>query len=516
MRYLLAATGLILLLGCANLANMILVRGRRRIHETAVRLALGATRTRLIRPAMFEALMIGLAGAALAVLVTTLTFDALLTLVPPAAYGRAPVGVDARVIAMSLGLGVVAALLFGVVPAWRSAGVPVLALLQRRAGRPGARRRPGRPMIAVQVAVAVAVVFGAAVAGRAFIRLVQTPLGFSPDNVLRITTVPPRGTADRQQYYERVLEEVRRHPHVVSAGAGGSLPFSGQAADEGTQIDGERTPAGIVYALPGYVETASIPVLRGRAFTTDDPREDPNVALVSVSAARVMFPGREPLGAVFSNGRGRQFRVIGVVGDVVHSFGRDGSPPAYVLPGANTRVLNIVARMRDQSAAAVADLRTRLRPLTGGVTPATEWWADRLSAQAIYRDRRFQTMVLGSLAVLAVGLTALGVFSVVAHLVTLRTREMGVRLAIGAPPGSLIALIARQSLMPVAMGLAGGLLLVLWGRRLAETQFFAVETDDPVMLAIAVSAVVLAASLAAYLPARRATRINPTDVLRAE
>jgi putative ABC transport system permease protein len=516
MRYLLAAAGLILVLGCATLANLTLVRGRRHLHETAVRVALGASRLRLIRPAMIEAIIIGVVGASLAALVTSLSFDALLRQVPAAAYGRAPVGVDARVVLMSLGLGVAAAFLFGVVPAWRSAGVPVVALLQHRGGRLRARARLGRPMIVVQVAVAVAVVFGAAVAGRAFISLVQTPLGFSADNVLLLQMLPPKDTTDRRGFYEQAIEEVRRHPHVFAAGAAGSLPFSGGAPDDGTTINGEPTPAGIVHVMPGYFETASIQVLRGRVPTTDDLRSDPDVAVLSTSAALVMFGDRDPIGLVFSNTRGRTFRVVGIVGSVIEAFGRDTSPPAYVLPGADEAYLSVVVRLRDRSEAAAADLRARLRPLTPVQIPQVEWWQDRVTASAFYRDRKFQTLVLGSLAALAVGLTALGIFSVVAWLVAARTREMGVRLAIGASPASLVGLVVRQSLGPVAIGLASGLLLIFWGRGLAEAQLFTVDANDPVMLAMAIATVVVAALLAAWLPARRATRINPTDVLRAE
>ena len=517
MRYLLGATGLILLLGLANLANMMLVRGRRSLRETAVRLALGASRSRLIRPIVFEAVFIGLAGAGLAILITSVTFDAMVRQVPTAAYARAPIGVGARVIVMSLAMGLFGALAFSVIPAWRATGADVLALIQRRGSRVGGSVRIGRPMVTVQVAVAVAVVFGAAMAARAFVAVLQTPLGFSADNVIYISIAPPKGTTDGQQFYERVITTLGHRPDVFVAGAAGSLPFSGQAADEGTQVAGVRTDAGIVHALPGYFEAASVQVRRGRAFTWDDARSDPNVAVVSESAARTLFRDREPIGSVFENTRGRQFRVVGVVADVRNSFDAQTRPQAYVLPGDAARAMNVVVRMRDRREAAIAELKQDLRALAPGVAPSSLlWWEDQIASADAYRTPRFQTMLLGSLATLAMGLTALGIFSVVAYLVAARTREMGVRLAIGASPQALVTLIVRQALIPVGAGLVIGLMLVKWGSQLAESQFLKVDTSDPLTLVAAIATVVVAAVLAAYLPARRATRINPTDVLRAE
>ena len=450
-------------------------------------------------------------------MITSLLFDAMLRQVPTAAYARAPIGVDARVVVMSLAMGLLGALVFSIIPAWRATGIDVFALIQRRGGRVGGSLRIGRPMVAVQVAVAVAVVFGAAIAARAFVAVLRTPLGFSADNVVYVGIAPPKGTTDPQQFYERLLTTLGQRPDVVVAGAAGSLPFSGQAPDEGAQVAGVKTEAGIVHTLPGYFDAAAVPIRRGRALTWDDARSDPNVAVVSESAARVMFLDREPIGSVFENSRGRQFRVVGLVPDVRNFFDRDTRPQAYVLPGEDTRVLNVVVRMRSRREAALAELKQDLRGLAPAATPSSlVWWADRLETADAYRNPRFQTMVLGGLAALALGLTALGIFSVVAYLVAARTREMGVRLAIGSTPGALVGLVLKEALLPVGVGLALGAVLIMWGSRFAKAQFFKVETSDPVTLVAAIATVVGAALLAAYLPARRATRINPTDVLRAE
>lgn len=517
MRYLLAASGLILLLGCANLANLMIVRGRRRLKETAVRLALGASRVRLIRPVVFEALIVGAVGAGLAVLATALLFDVLIKQVPTVAYGRAPVGVSTRVVMISMAMGIMASLMFSLAPAWRSAGTDVLSLIQRRGT--GSRRGSwlGRPMVATQVAIAVAIVFGAAIAARAFVEVARVDVGFDAGDVALVSIAAPRAETSQQDFFVRTIQTLRTIPDVRSISAVGSLPFSRQAPDESAQLEGsDKRVAGIVHALPGYTETVGIPLKRGRTFTWDDLRSDPDVALVSEAAARVMFGDADPLNGVFTNGRNRRLRVIGVVGDVRPSYSEPVRPQAYVIPGAAARGLYVVARLRDHRAAALADMKTALRSLNPGSIPTVEWWADQIAADPAYHDPKFQTIVFVALASLALGLTALGIFSVVAYLVSARTREMGVRLAIGAAPHSLVTLVVRQSLLPVAVGVAAGLVLVKWGGRLAEAQFFKVNASDPLMLLAAVGTVVIASLLAAYLPARRATRINPTEVLRAD
>ncbi len=414
-------------------------------------------------------------------------------------------------------MGLLCGLAFSIVPAWRASGVDVACARSAPAGR-GGRVSRGRPLLAAQVAVAVAVVFGAVIAGRAFVFVLRTPLGFSPANVLRISLSVPRDVEDLQAYYERVIRVIAGRPDVIAAGAAGSVPFSSRAPDEGARpLGAEQSAAGIVHTLPGYFEAIGIQLLRGRFFTWDDAKVDPNVAVVSESGARALFQDRDPLGAVFTNGRGRDFRVVGVVADAANAVGdpRLNGPRVYAMPGPQASPLNVMVRMRERREASVAEIKAELRA-TSPRAPDVEWWDDQISMNSAYRDPRFQSIILGGLAALALGLTALGISSVVAYLVAARTREMGVRLALGASPESLVALTIRQVFLPITVGLAAGALLIWWGRGLAEAQLFKVETKDPMTLAAVGATVLFATLLAAYLPARRATRINPTEVLRAE
>jgi putative ABC transport system permease protein len=249
-----------------------------------------------------------------------------------------------------------------------------------------------------------------------------------------------------------------------------------------------------------------------------DVSSDPDAAVISEGAARVLFPAQEPLGGVFTNGRNRQFHVVGVVPDIKYTLAsaRPDQPSTYVLPGDATRQLTIFVRTRARSEGALAAIKRDVSPLTPEIPVTAAWWSESLSGIAEYKNPRFQAIVLGSFATLALGLTALGIFGVVAFLVAMRTREMGVRMAIGATPGSLVKLIVRQSLLPVAIGVAGGVIAASMLGKLAESQLFDVKTNDPRTLAAAAVTVVAAAVHAAYLPARRAAKVNPIVVLRAE
>jgi putative ABC transport system permease protein len=271
-----------------------------------------------------------------------------------------------------------------------------------------------------------------------------------------------------------------------------------------------------VHTLPGYFETVGIAPLRGRVLSWDDLRSESNVAVVNASAAKALFGDREPLGQAFEDSQRRRYTVVGVIADVRHAVADPLEPLTYVIPGLDsTRGLYVFAKTRARDARLLQSLKDDLRSIGTG-TPVVTWWEDQISMDNAYRNPRFQALVLGSLAALALGLTALGIFSVVAYLVAARTREMGVRLAIGASPGSLVGLMVKQTLVPVLAGLIGGLFLAKWGSGLAKAQLFEVDTSDPRMLALSAIVVVVAAVAAAYLPARRATRINPTEVLRAE
>jgi len=540
MRFLLVSSCLILLIGCANLANMLLVRGQRYMRETAMRLALGASRMRLIRPIFLEAIIIGIVSGGLAVIVTAYLFDVLLRHIPPIAYGSAPIGIDGRVAAISLLISLASALLFAVMPSWRAARLDVLGLLQGRTGS-GMRARMGRPMVIAQVALSVVAIFGAAAAGRAFISLLNTPLGFSSENVVRITVAPPRpvtpGPApvvavapgrievadppralDSFVFYTRIVEALKSRPGVLSAGASTGLPLSTSAPYGSAKLPG--TPAldtvGIEYVVPGFFETIGMSLTSGRLLAWDDLTFDRSAAVLSESAARTMFGDRNPLGEIFVEEKSnREFHVVGIVGDARQRVDVAYPPRAYVFSGGSG-VLNIVVKVASRNDATLAQLKAVVREVAPEALVGATWWSDSINDTTAYRNPRFQTIVLTSLGMLALAMTAVGVFGVVNYRVVSHTREMGVRLAIGASPRSLIAYVLKSALMPVLAGLGIGMVAIRWISPFAEAQLFKINTHDPLTLALAALTVAIATLAAAYVPAKRAAAVDPLSVLRRD
>jgi predicted permease len=423
------------------------------------------------------------------------------------------VGVDVRVETFSLALGLLAGLLFAVVPAWRSAGLDVSPLLQPSRQRPD-HRMFGHPMIIVQVTLAIVLVCGAVMAGRALVSVLRVPLGFSPENVVTLNVTPyHRGAEAFRQFFVDAVQTLAARPDVLSVGAGASTPLDNFRV-EATRESQDHPPAGIVPVLPGYVETLQIRLLRGRLPDWQDLGT--GTAVVSESAARALFPDRDPIGATVTTAGGRQLTIVGLVGDVLRSFDQKALPPIYALPGDVTGRLTLLVRVRSRQVTTLASLRHDVAALTPGDPVIAGWWTDTIDAMAAYRNPRLQAIVLGSFGLLALGLTGLGIFAVVTFLVTRRTREMGVRLALGAPPRSLVALVVRQVATPVVLGVVLGSIGALWVRRIAGSQLSGLDANDPTTFIAAIAVVCVAAVVAAYLPARRASHVDPVVVLRAE
>ena len=343
------------------------------------------------------------------------------------------------------------------------------------------------------------------------------PLGFSPEHLLVVNAQPnPFTVPDLRGFYIRAAETLGSRADVSTVGAGGSVPTDGFGRSEAVEISGDQRPVDALYVLPGYLETIGLSVLRGRRLTSEDIARG-DVAVLSESAARALFPSQEPIGATFKTREGRQFAVVGVVNDVKRSLTRQLDPLAYVIPPPKmTRGMTLVARMRTRSVGALTDARREIGRLAPDIAVTAVWWSDAINASTPYRNPRFQTLVLTTFAVLAITLTALGIFAVVSFAVAARIHEMGVRLAIGASPSSILRLVVRQALTPVVLGLFTGLVSTQLLKRIAEAQLYEVDVRDPATLVIAAVTVLSAALFAAYLPARRASRTDPATVLRSE
>ncbi len=521
MRYLLAGSFLLLLLGCANLANLLLARGRRRLRETGVRAALGATRTELVRPVLIESALVGLLGAVAAVLVAQAAFGAMIASVPPEAYLGAEVGIDGRVLAFTLLLGLFASVAFGIAPAWSMTKVDAMELLQQRRsdGRP--RRVAGASLVSVQVAIAIILVFGASITGRSFLTLLRQPIGFEPERVITVSLGGVGGGTGQelQERALRIIEELRQVPGAVAVGATSSLPRIRGAAWAPVRRPGSQEAIAVhVHALPGFFDAAGIPIISGRDISIEEARAGAPVAVVSVRAARALFGERDPLGETFVDGSGRPVMVVGVVGDILQRIGEQDAPPMYAPTPQAIRMsaLNLLVKTRQRDASVAEEVRRRVSGLLPGVVVNVGWWSDRINALAAYRNPRFQSMVLGAFAVIALVLTALGVFGVVSVMVASRARDLGIRLAIGGTPGHVVRHTVWRNLMPIGIGVAAGLLATRWLAQLAESQLYEGETRDPAVLVLTSALVLLTGVAAAWIPARRAGRIDPVTVMRAE
>jgi predicted permease len=518
----LAGSLLLLLLGCANLANVLLARSQRRDRETGVRAALGATRVALLRPIFMEAVLLGAIGSLAALLVARIAFTQLIGSVPPEAYLGADVGVDGRVLAFTMVLGMVATIAFGVAPAWRASRLDARQLMQERTAGGSPKRRFGAPLVALQVAAALLLVFGASITGRAFMKLLREPIGFTPDNVLTVTiggrTGLPAGQA-LQEIVLRVMEDVGQEPGVAAVGATSSLPRIRPNAWAPVHRPGTQDiVASQVHAMPGYFEAARIPFVSGRSFTADEVRSGALVAVVSERAARALFPGQDASGAVFTDVHGRAVTVVGVVSDVRQFVARESEPLVYAPTPEAIRLgaLNIIARVTARNAELAERVRQRVAALVPGAVVTTGWWDDRMNALAAYRNPRFQSMVLGAFAAIALGLTALGVFGVVSVMVSMRTKEIGIRMAVGSTPQRVVAEAIRRSLVPIVIGIGAGLVATRWLAQLAEAQLYQVEAGDPLVLGLTSVVVLLAGMAAAWIPSGRAGRIDPVVALRSE
>ena len=504
MKYLLAAAVLVLLIGCANLANMLLTLTQRREREYGVRAALGASRIRLMRPVIFESLIVGLAGSGLALVVTSAAFDVFLPHVPTGTYGNAPVGVSGRVVVLTFAMGLVSGLLFAVAPAWRSARLDALALIRGRhvGGNTGFVRSP---MVAAQVALSVLLVVGAVIATREFLAALRVPLGFTPENVVMLRVAPPPALSGmgRREFYARAVAMLARRGDVVAAGAGGAIPMSGAQGDEPVKVAGKTDSLAAVHIQPGYFEAAGIQLKRGRVPS------GLGEAAVSESIARSLFAGRDPLDTAVQDLTGRQYRLTGIVSDVRTQPNHGLAASIYIVSGESTRQLTMLVRTRVPRASLPAELKREIGALAPGTPVLASWWKDSIGALAFYRNPRFQTWVLASFAALALGLTGLGTYGIVAFMVAIRRREMGVRLAIGAAPPALVRFMVRQALAPVIAGLSLGLVATACISHLRHA-------SDPATLALAAGTVAGTALLAAYIPARRVSRIDPTIALRHE
>jgi predicted permease len=528
---LLGAVGFVLLIACVNVASLQLARGATRETELAIRASIGAGRGRLVRQVLTESVVLSLAGSALGALLAWLLLDVLAANIPVRISSDVQVRLNAGVLAATIGLAVIAGVLSGLAPALKLSRTELNAVLGRgsRGIRSTVSKAATRLLVTIEVAAAVLLVSGAALMIRSFARLSAFDLGFNPNGFVTLEVQPVDPAAPTfATFYPALLDRLRGLPGVAAAGATNNLPLgdSHSVAIVRTSVEGSEKLASISVqqVFPGYFEALALPLRAGR-FAREIDMSGAPWAVLSEQAAAALFPGRPAIGQrVEYNKIWRE--VIGVVGNVwsfgpertpypLGYFGYESAASASLAGRRNGRPMMVVVRPVAGAQISEAALREAARAvgppaLVRRVRAGGEWWSDTIVTP------RQRTVLLGILGGLGLLLALVGVFGVTSFTVSRRIPEVGVRLAFGARPGQVVGTMVKDASMPIAAGLAIGLVAAFFLTRVIATFLFKTTPHDP--LAFIAVAITLAAggAIAAWIPARRAARVDPVVALRAD
>ncbi|MGA3042290.1 MAG: ABC transporter permease [Bryobacteraceae bacterium] len=529
---LLGAVALVLLIGCANVANLLLARATARTREMAIRAAVGASRGRIVRQLIVESVVLAVIAGAAGLLLAKWGSDALVALAPGDVPRLAESGIDGWVLAFTLGISVAASLLFGLAPALEISRVDLNETLKQGATRAVVGGKGGRmraALVVAEVALSVVLLTGAGLLIRSFAALHNVALGFHPDHVLVMESSVPASDLDSARratrFYKDLLADLAALPGVTAVGGTRNPP--GKAFSEGTYfIDhhGEVTPntpqAVLSVVTPGAFAALGIPLKRGRDFNAGDTYDAPFTAVINEALARKSFPGQDPIGRMIYCGldSDKLMKIVGVVGDT-RQYGPAVEPwPEIVMPyeqhPETATALDIVVRASASGSALWGPIQRKVRARSAEVPVKFTTMEDLLAENTA--APRFRTLLLGLFAAIAVCLAMAGVYGVVAYTVGQRAGEIGLRMALGAGSSDVLRLILRQGMALTAIGLAVGLVAAVAATRVVASMLFEVKASDPATY-IGVAGLLGVVSLAAsYIPARRAARVDPASALRQD
>ncbi|UCG84811.1 MAG: ABC transporter permease [Gemmatimonadota bacterium] len=518
---LLGAAAVLMLIACTNVAGLLVGEAARRGRELMVRSALGACRARLVRLLLTESLLLGLMGAGLGIVVAWLCTDPLLA-IAPAMPRVEEIGIDVRVLIFATAVGMCTGLLLGVVPALLQTNDTVGPTL-RLHSRAGSTRSLQSAVVSAQVALTVVLLVAAGLFVRSFTRIMSVDPGFDPEELATLTLPAPPVTRispqQRALFFHEVLDVAREVPGVDAVSCATTLPFPGDGTYHsfGTLRNGEQvvTNEWFVAADPTYVETMRIPLLRGRLLSEGDSREAPGAMLVSQSLAQRHWPNESPLG-LRARANGMDWTVVGVVGDIRQEALGTEVQPAFYVPIAQTntslREVTLVVRLSSDPSVVLPKVRDAIWSLYPDV-----YIAEPNTMVGVMRDSeaddRFRALLMWTFAVIAGVLAAVGIFGVTARGASARAHEMGIRLALGADGPGLILLVLKEGLLSAIIGLVLGLTAAFWASGLIAHLLFEIEARDPWTFAGATILSVTVCAIAAYIPARRVTKIDPIEVL---
>jgi putative ABC transport system permease protein len=526
------AVDLLLLIACANVANLLVARGISRQREFAIRAALGADRGRLVRQLLVESALLGCLGGVLGLTGATWGARAIAALLPETLPGLDAVTLDGPAALFALGLSAATGLLFGLAPAFRGARADLGQPLRegRAAAGTATARRFHRRLTIAEIALASVLLAGAGLLARSLWNVLHVDPGFQPAGVAAVQLAPPpdryRDPDARRAFYDEVLAGLRALPGVTTAGAIQHLPLGGSAWTLPVYLEGETVADGVEaptahyrVVTPGYFSTMGLRVLRGRALSDDDRPGHPQAAIVSEALARRLWPGQDPLGRRVRTIIGPRdwIEVVGIVADV-RADALDVAPPGELYrPYAQDpqAAVALVIKSAEDPRRLASEVRALVHRVDRDVAVSDLRALEDLVAASTV-NRRASATLIGCFALAALLLGAVGVYGVVTYAVNQRTREFGVRLALGARRGEVFRLVLGEALRLVSGGLAIGLGLATVGSRWLGALLFEVRPLDPFVLAAAAIALLTAAVFASWVPARRATRVDPLVALRAE
>ena len=535
---LLGAVGLLLLVACANAANLLLAQLTARQREFAVRMALGAGRWQIVRQLIVENLLLTLVAAGLGALLASFGVEVLLRLAQDNLPRLNPVSVDARVLLFACALALLLGVLLGCWPGLRLGRLDVqgaLPVALKESGRgQSAGVLSGRlrsALVIAQLALTLVLLTGAGLLGRSFLKLWQTDPGFKPEHavVMRLalpSTVTPEEDERTRQFYLQMLARVQQLPGVSAVGGINSLPLAEQGANGAFLINDDpqqRGSADYRVASGGFFTALGVPLLRGRFFDERDGVNAPHAAVINQTLAARYWPNTDPIGQRIQFGNmdsdKHLLTIVGVVGDVRDALDAPVEPTVYACSVQRPQWwqvsrLAVVVRSTLEPAALIPSLRTTVLSLRTDVPISFRTLNEVFSASL--DQRRFSLVLFGVFALVALGLAALGIYGVMSYAITQRTHELGIRLALGASAGDVLRLVVGQGMRLALAGVTLGLLASLLAMRFLKTLVYGVSTTDPLTFAVIALLLLLVALLACWRPARRATRVDPLVALRCE
>ena len=529
---LMCMVGLVLLIACANVANLLIARAFMRQKEIAVRLSLGSSRARLVRQLLVESLVLACAGGALGLAIAFALTRWLLALVPqegePLLISAHP---DVRILLFALGITFATGIIFGLLPALRASRPDPWSTLKDTMGSiagAGGSLFLRKGLVTAQVALSFLLLFGAGLFVRSLQNLKGTETGMAVDNLLMFQMSPALSGYDGQRgtiFYRQLLERLRATPGFTSVAMGSLALLAGDEWDSSMGVegheakDGEDMQAFMNTVSPGYFATLKIPILEGRDFRDSDAKETPDVAIVNRKFAEHFFPGASAIGKHLSQGAGPRakltIQIVGVVGDTLYEGPREGVHRQVYLPnwGANTSVFYV--RAQAASASAFNLIRNDVRDLDPGIPVYDTKTLEAQLDETLLTDR-LVAMLSAGFGALATLLAAIGLYGVMAFVVARRRKELGIRLALGAQPGFVIWLVMREVLLLLAIGLAIGIPAAMSLGHYVSAQLYGIEGADPTIAAWTMVFLAVISAAAGLIPAHRASRIDPILALRTE